>query len=189
MGYIKRADLPTVFDRIRQDAITSTGCTVLLLAAVNVDALCALKIIMVPPFAGSGLLLTAHCLCRVCCRASTFSSRWSRCAGTTTLPAFVVALIRPPRYDYSYDVVGNMTLQLRSVVLIGCGAVADLASYLRSLPTRCSVYIIDGSRPYSLDNLFNNSQVHVVDDGEVEGEEGVWRDAFEGSLLAVPFRV
>lgn len=74
------------------------------------------------------------------------------------------------------------TAHLRSVVLVGCGAVVDVAGYLR-LPSRCSVYILDGQRPISLDNLFNNSQVFFVDDGTVEAEERTLKDAFEGSLV------
>lgn len=73
-------------------------------------------------------------------------------------------------------------VQWRSVLLIGCGAVADLHSYLR-VPSRCSIYIMDPHRPLSLDNLFNNSQVFVVDDGDVEGGETDLRDAYEGSLV------
>ena len=72
--------------------------------------------------------------------------------------------------------------QWKSVVLIGCGAVVDVASYFK-VPARCSVYIMDGQRPLSLDNVFNNSQVFVVDDGGVEADEEALRDAYEGSLV------
>jgi len=43
--------------------------------------------------------------------------------------------------------------------MIGCGATVDLAEFL-SLSPDVSIYLIDSHRPYSLFNIFNNSQVY-----------------------------
>ena len=67
--------------------------------------------------------------------------------------------------------------------MLDCGATADIALLFRDLPTAITVYVIDSHRPWSLDNLFNNSQVVVFDDGSVEDGESDLREAYEGSLL------
>lgn len=68
--------------------------------------------------------------------------------------------------------------------MVGCGATADLAGIFQPrLPSTTSVYVADSTRPYSLDNLFNNSQVTIFDDGFLEASEADLRVAFEGSLV------
>lgn len=48
--------------------------------------------------------------------------------------------------------------QIKSVVMIDCGATVDLAELL-SLSPELIVYLLDSHRPYSLFNIFGNSQV------------------------------
>lgn len=50
MGFVRRRRLAEVFDRIRRDASLSkeegSSCSVLIMSAVTVDALCATRILM-----------------------------------------------------------------------------------------------------------------------------------------------
>ena len=69
-----------------------------------------------------------------------------------------------------------MALQLRSVILINCGAVVDLTDIFKpaseneddnggdhSEPRQpLSVYVIDSHRPYDLNNVYNESQVFLL---------------------------
>jgi len=69
-----------------------------------------------------------------------------------------------------------VALQLRSVILINCGAVVDLTDIFKpaseneddnggdhSEPRQpLSVYVIDSHRPYDLNNVYNESQVFLL---------------------------
>ena len=49
MGYLRRSDLTEAYNRIKRDA-TGKTCSVLVLVAPTVDAICALKIFTVAHF-------------------------------------------------------------------------------------------------------------------------------------------
>lgn len=83
--------------------------------------------------------------------------------------------------------------EVTNVLLIGCGACADLESFLEidikdhlpksfnmellndmikrgeELPLDRKLYIIDGRRPWNLDNLFGSGIIHCFDDGTADG--------------------
>ncbi len=51
--------------------------------------------------------------------------------------------------------------QIKSVIFIDCGATVDLAELL-SVSPEMLIYLLDSHRPYSLYNVFNNSQVRAA---------------------------
>jgi cell division control protein 45 len=56
--------------------------------------------------------------------------------------------------------------ELRSIILIGCGAIVDLNDFfeLEEHREELSVYVIDSHRPYSLDNVReSNTRVRLLD--------------------------
>lgn len=57
-----------------------------------------------------------------------------------------------------------------TIIMINCGGCIDLSEYL-SLHPSVVVFVVDSNRPLNLDNLFNNDQVCVFDDGDVEDLE------------------
>lgn len=60
-----------------------------------------------------------------------------------------------------------IVFQIRSVVLIDCGATVDLAELLSVAP-QMMIYLVDSHRPVHLNNVFGNSQLFVLDDGFIE---------------------
>ncbi|CCG24863.1 Cdc45 DNA replication initiation factor [Candida orthopsilosis Co 90-125] len=103
-------------------------------------------------------------------------------------------------YDRLDDDVTN-------VVLIGCGAMLDVENFLDVNPEelldnsaeqpeddqdlndvkknqfRRKIYIIDGHRPWNLDNLFGSEIVVCLDDGYVDGTLLEEKKAYEGLIL------
>lgn len=62
--------------------------------------------------------------------------------------------------------------ELRSIVLIGCGGIVDLAEFLDLDEQRdeLSVYVIDSHRPYALENVRDtNTRVRLLDN--VDGKQ------------------
>lgn len=86
----------------------------------------------------------------------------------------------------------NLDADVSNILLIGCGAMIDLEAFLEIEPShfeidplpadlddldllqsketeyRRKLYVIDGSRPWNLDNLFGSDMVICLDDGYVD---------------------
>jgi len=82
---ITRTGFRGVYDTIRDDATASAGgCTVLLLVALDCDAICAARILTVSRW--RCLILVPHtiaaprlsCPCRRCSSRTTWSTAWPR---------------------------------------------------------------------------------------------------------------
>ncbi|KAI8617943.1 CDC45 family [Chytriomyces sp. MP71] len=68
---------------------------------------------------------------------------------------------------------------LRSIIMLNCGGVIDIAATL-SIPEHATVYIIDSHRPLHLGSIYKYEQVNVLDDGEIEEMKDV-----EEAFLAI----
>ncbi|KAI8323406.1 CDC45-like protein [Martensiomyces pterosporus] len=69
-------------------------------------------------------------------------------------------------------------MQIKSVVLINCGAQVDIQDYI-TLRDDLAVLVVDSHRPFNLYNVYWNEQVMCFDDGDVETNMGELRRAFE----------
>lgn len=61
---------------------------------------------------------------------------------------------------------------LRIIIMLGCGALVDIASVL-SPHEGVLIHVIDSHRPYNLQSLFSSTQVVIWDDGSVKSLEKV----------------
>ncbi|ORY40218.1 CDC45-like protein [Rhizoclosmatium globosum] len=71
---------------------------------------------------------------------------------------------------------------LRSIIMLNCGGVIDIAATL-SIPPEATVYIIDSHRPLHLGSIYKYEQVMVLDDGEIEEMKDV-EEAFNAIEMA-----
>ena len=99
---------------------------------------------------------------------------------------FCSAQIKPVA-GYEDLVEANETLirgnaQLRSVLMINCGAGIDLVRCL-SLPDEAICYVVDSHRPYRLENAFDQNNILLLDDGRtLEEQLEPYRLAMEAEL-------
>jgi cell division control protein 45 len=68
---------------------------------------------------------------------------------------------------------------VRSIILINCGGVINLMDVFPDLRSNQHVYVLESRRPLNLDNLFGNELVSIIDDGHVESELELIREAYE----------
>ncbi|KAJ1664239.1 DNA replication initiation factor cdc45 [Coemansia sp. RSA 1813] len=68
--------------------------------------------------------------------------------------------------------------QIKSLVFLNCGGQVDVQDLI-SLRDDLVVMIVDSHRPFNLYNVYWNEQVLCLDDGDVEKNMGVLRQAFE----------
>lgn len=72
--------------------------------------------------------------------------------------------------------------EVHNVILLGCGAMLDIESFfeveLQPNPAR-KVYVIDGHRPWNLDNVFGLSMVVCLDDGYIDSNLQEERVAYQ----------
>ena len=89
---------------------------------------------------------------------------------------------------------------VNSVILVGFGGYIDLETFLDIDPEqqpganakdesvdvesniRRSIYVLDGHRPWNLDNIFGSDTVRCLDDGTVEDSLGVEKEAYANLL-------
>lgn len=135
-----REEFHAAYGQIKHDGIKSGGCSVLIVVALDVDALCACEIL-------TSLF-----------KADFLSYTLLAVRGYDDILRIREARIR--------DDNGNVKAsELRSVILINCGAIVNVMELLAPPPhMRC--YIFDSHRPIHLANIYDQSQQIVVfDDG------------------------
>ena len=89
---------------------------------------------------------------------------------------------------------------VNSVILVGFGGYIDLETFLDIEPeqqpganaksepvnvdssSRRSVYVLDGHRPWNLDNIFGSDTIRCLDDGTVEDSLGTEKEAYANLL-------
>lgn len=91
-------------------------------------------------------------------------------------------------YNDLLNKYNSLSGDISNVVLLGCGGIVDLESFLDIDPEKYidqayleatgsarltrKIYVIDGNRPWNLDNLFGSQIVQCLDDGSVNELEG-----------------
>lgn len=143
-----------VYTQIVATSLTHSACKlVLFVSSLSVDALCAARVL------------------------------------ATLLRKRLVNFQLVPVVGYS-DLLAHYSLlddDVVNVVLVGCGALVDLERFLEidvellvedgSLRRR--IYVMDGHRPWNLDNVFGLQVVTCFDDGMVESDLAKEREAYE----------
>ncbi|CCJ31198.1 unnamed protein product [Pneumocystis jirovecii] len=149
--FIRRSNYADAYSRIKVASL-SGSCTVLIFVALDVDALCACKMLSV-----SGLF-------------------------TLMKQDFISHKIQPiSGYQDLMDINQTVVLNnenLKFLILLNCGALIDLYQYLTP-QDHISVYVIDSHRPWNLDNAFSNSNIFVFDDGDIEEKLYEERKAYD----------
>ncbi|GLE06921.1 hypothetical protein PINS_up016663 [Pythium insidiosum] len=135
-----REEFHAAYGQIKHDGIQSGGTSILVLVALDVDALCACEIL-------TGLF-----------KADFLSY--------TLLPVRGYEDILRIRDTRLRDADGNVKASdLRSIVMINCGAIVNITQLLM-LPRDIKCYIFDSHRPIHLANIYDaNQQIVVFDDG------------------------
>lgn len=135
-----REEFHAAYGQIKHDGIKSGGCSVLILVALDVDALCACEIL-----------------------TSLFKTDFLSYTLLAVRGYDDILRIREARIR---DEQGNVKAsELRSVVMINCGAIVNVMDLL-ALPPQMKCYIFDSHRPIHLANIYDPSQQIVVfDDG------------------------
>ncbi|KAJ1977822.1 DNA replication initiation factor cdc45 [Dimargaris verticillata] len=163
MVYITPEQYDDAYQRIVRQAVGRHG-SVLILVAPDPDALCALKI-----------LLTLL-------RNDSVTYHMVPVAGYADLARVNQQWLSPPS-----SASGLLRGQdLRSIVCLNCGALADLEEVF-TLPPNASddaddqvtLYVLDSHRPFSLHNLFQSTRIVVFDDGDVDQSLDIVRQAYD----------
>lgn len=68
--------------------------------------------------------------------------------------------------------------------MIDCGGTVDLAELL-SISPEMMIYLLDSHRPYNLHNVFDNSQLAILDDGFIEENLADLKQAFQFTKVIV----
>ncbi|CAN0419053.1 unnamed protein product, partial [Laminaria digitata] len=136
--------LDFAYEQIVQDAAKARGAsTVMIFVAPNCDAMCACRIL-------SYML-----------RADAVSYKIKPVAGYGDIAAANEELIKVRSLD-----------DIRSLVMINCGAICDVVDLLSHLSPEAYTYIIDSNRPVHLANVYPKRDRVVVfvdeDNGDVD---------------------
>lgn len=135
-----RAEFHAAYGQIKHDGIKSGGCSVLILVALDVDALCACEIL-------TSLL-----------KGDFLSYSLLAVRGYEDIVRVRETRIRDAQgHERPSDV--------KSIVMINCGAIVNVMQLL-ALPEDIKCYIFDSHRPIHLANIYDaNQQIVVFDDG------------------------
>nr|CCA16133.1 cell division control protein 45 putative [Albugo laibachii Nc14]CCA25094.1 cell division control protein 45 putative [Albugo laibachii Nc14] len=136
-----REEFLTAYNQIKHDSIQHGGCSILILVAMDVDALCASEILT--------QLLKADFLSFSLVAVHGYDD---------------IQRIGTARF-HDEDGMAREDTDLRSIILINCGAIVDVSS-LFQLPMVVKCYILDSHRPIHLSNIYNaTKQIIVFEDG------------------------
>lgn len=81
---------------------------------------------------------------------------------------------------------GGSSSEIRSVIMLDCGGSVDLSDFFTTINPHVSIYLLDSHRPYTLFNIFNNPQLHILDDGFIEDNFEHLKDAWTACKLVDP---
>lgn len=76
--------------------------------------------------------------------------------------------------------------EIRSIIMLDCGGSVDLSDFFTTISPDISIYLLDSHRPYTLFNIFNNPQLHILDDGFIEDNFEHLKDAWTACKLVDP---
>jgi cell division control protein 45 len=146
---LKQNDVEAAYEQINHDAAEANGA-------------CSVLIFVAPN-------ADAMCACRILCsmlRSDVISYKIVPVNGYADLEAANAELI-----------TGNQ--DLRTVIMLNCGARRNMEKVLSGLPANARAYIADAHRPVHLANLYSEEKVWVLDDGPLGMDEGVLSDGDE----------
>jgi cell division control protein 45 len=89
---------------------------------------------------------------------------------------------------YEMDIKDNP--ELKSVILIGCGALVDLSDTFPDFDDgegAVNYYIIDPHRPVNLANLYSSEQIFVFADDDLGNDMDAVKEAFETLNVCAAF--
>lgn len=161
--YITRGNFKQSFEDIRNTSLSHSTCKLIIfVACLNVDALCGSKI-----------------LCSVL-KKELIQYQLIPVVGYSDLKT---------HYSKLDDDISN-------IILLGSGAMVDIESFFEieaenhiidqigegedlKVVTNRKIYVIDGHKPWNLDNLFGSHIVTCFDDGYVDRELKIEKEAYE----------
>lgn len=172
--YITPPQYALTFLEIRRNSLSHSTCKLIIfVSCLNVDAICSAKILS------------------IILRKELIQYQLIPVVGYSDLKANYLKV--------DYDVT--------SVILIGCGALLDIENFLEinpedyvienaveannndmnkphnSINFRRKIYIIDGRRPWNLENIFGSQMIVCFDDGYIDAnlkqEQSAYRDLVE----------
>ncbi|CAM9016514.1 unnamed protein product [Wickerhamomyces anomalus] len=160
--YISRGNFHKAFDEIKKTSLSHSTCKlVIFVSCLNIDALCASKIL-------------THVL-----KKELIQYQLIPIVGYTELKA---------HYDKLDDDISN-------IILLGCGSMVDLESFFEIDPNAFmdndsgldegeqtssrKIYVIDGHKPWNLDNVFGSHIITCLDDGFIDRELSKEKEAYE----------
>jgi len=160
--YISPTQYSKAFQEIKRTSLSHSTCKLIIfVSCLNIDSLCSAKIL--------SIILKKELI--------------------------QYQLIPVVGYSDLKNHFGSLDSDVTNVILIGCGAMLDLESFFEinvddydlgnginveaddlhddplknGANLRRKIYIIDGHRPWNLDNIFGSSMLVCLDDGFIEG--------------------
>ncbi|KAL0592480.1 hypothetical protein ABG067_000044 [Albugo candida] len=136
-----REEFVAAYNQIKHDSIQHGGCSILILVAMDVDALCASEIL-----------------------TQLFKADFMSFSLVAVHGYDDIQRIGNGRFHDENGKVREDT-DLRSVIFVNCGAIVNVSS-LFQLPKIVKCYILDSHRPIHLSNIYDTSkQIIVFEDG------------------------
>lgn len=160
--YITRGNFHKAFDDIRKTSLSHSTCKlVIFVSCLNIDALCASKIL-------------------------TYVLK------KELIQYQVIPIVGYTELRNHYEKLDD---DITNIILLGCGAMVDLESFFEidpnvfmdndsgldggeATPSR-KIYVVDGHKPWNLDNVFGSHIITCLDDGFIDKELIKEKEAYE----------
>ncbi|KAH3677648.1 hypothetical protein WICMUC_001751 [Wickerhamomyces mucosus] len=156
--YISRGNFHRVFDDIKKTSLSHSTCKLIIfVACLNVDALCSAKI---------------------------FTSVLKK----DLIQYQIIPIVGYTDLKSHYEKIDS---EISNIILLGCGSMVDLESFFELEPEEFvkinednqyessrKIYVIDGHKPWNLDNLFGSHIVTCLDEGYVNENLTQEREAY-----------
>lgn len=167
--YVNPSQYGQVFNDIKRTSLSHSMCKLIVfVSCLSIDSICTAKIM--------SLVLKKHLI--------------------------QYQLIPVVGYADLKDHYQKLDWEVSNVLLIGCGAMIDIEAFFEIDPQefadeatnnhdlddlsqvtkpnlRRKIYVIDGSRPWNLDNIFGSDMVVCFDDGFIDGDLQMQREAYQ----------
>lgn len=142
-----REEFHTAYNQIKHDSIQHGGCSILILVAMDVDALCACEIL-----------------------TRLFKSDFMSYSLQAVRGYDDVRRITDMRFCDENGQTKEHT-EIRSFVLLNCGAIVNLMA-LCPFPRAIKCYVLDSHRPIHLANVYDpHQQIIIFDDGALDRKD------------------
>jgi len=163
--YITRGNFHKAFDDIKKTSLSHSTCKlVIFVACLNIDSLCASKTL-------------THVLKK------------------ELIQYQVIPVVGYSELKSHYDKLDD---DITNIILLGCGAMVDLESFFEIDPNSFMdndsrteggevrpsrrIYVIDGHKPWNLDNVFGSHIITCLDDGFIDKELHNEKEAYEALI-------